>query len=130
MTSLFLPAVSHSFFLLFLSILFPFRVFLFISLFHVFFFPFLFPFFPLSTALCNGCTRVVAWKRASRERRWKMERERRGNRSNSEREREKNDQANQIKQSRPLAAAAMTTTQPEAVAGRERRRGRTKKKGT
>ena len=43
-----------------------------------------------------------------------------------------NDQANQIEGNRPLAAAAaaMTTTQPEAVAGRERQRGRTKKKGT
>jgi len=50
-----------------------------------FFFPFLFPFFPLCTALCNGCARVVAWKRASRERRWKMERERRGTANGRER---------------------------------------------
>jgi len=46
-------------------------------------------------------------------------------------EREKNDQANQMTRNQPLtaAAAAMTTTQPEAVTGREGRR-QDKKKGT
>lgn len=96
-----------------------------------FFLPFSFSLFsPLHSSLQRVCSGGSLETSKPREALEDRERERRRNRSNSEREREKNDQANQIKRSRPLAAAAMTTTQPEAVAGRERRRGRTKKKGT